>query len=141
MKRSDHAHGRISLSRRQALTPFILVAVVAAAATVAALIDKPVWAAALGAGLVLAYWGLEVLSWRRGEATGTFGAAVGVALGGMVLRLALVLAVLVVIGLLASKPAFATAALAFLAAFTLYIPLRLVTYTGLQARPHAGART
>ena len=90
---------------------------------------------------MLAYWALEVLSWRRGEATGTFGAAVGVALGGMVLRLALVLAVLVVVGLLASKPAFATAALAFLAAFTLYIPLRLVTYTALQAPRQAGVRS
>jgi hypothetical protein len=59
----------------------------------------------------------------------------------MVLRLALVLAVLVVVGLLASKDTFATAAVAFSAAFTLYIPLRLVTYGELQAPRQAGVRS
>jgi hypothetical protein len=111
------------------------------AAVIAALVGRSVWAAALGAGLVLAYRAVELLSWRRGEATGSFGAALGVALGGMVLRLALVLAVLVVVGLLASKETFATAAVAFSAAFTLYIPLRLVTYGELQAPQQAGVRS
>jgi hypothetical protein len=80
-----------------------------------------------------------VLAWRRGEASGSFGAALGVALGGMVLRLALVLAALVAVGLLASRPAFATAAVSFLLVFTLYWPLRLITYTVLQTPRRAGA--
>jgi hypothetical protein len=132
-------HGRTRLSRNKALTPLVLVAAAAAAVVVAALIGRPPWAAALGAGLVLAYWALEVLAWRRGEASGSFGAALGVALGGMVLRLALVLAALVAVGLLASRPAFATAAVSFLLVFTLYWPLRLITYTVLQTPRRAGA--
>ncbi len=77
------------------------------------------WAAALGAGLCLGYWALEALAWRRGSAV-PFGAALGVALGGMVLRFALVLGVLILIGVFA-RPDFATAALAFLASFSVYV--------------------
>lgn len=115
--------------------------VTVAAAVVAALMDRPVWAAALGAGLMLGYWGLEVLSWRRGEASATFGGAMGVALAGMMLRLCLVLAALAAVGLLASKEAFTTAVLSFLVAFTVYIPLRLVTYAALQPPRQAGVRS
>ncbi len=103
-----------------------------AAGVVAFLAGRPVWAAILGAGLVVAYWAVEALVWRRGAAV-PFGAAMGVALGGMVLRLALVLGALVLVGVLA-RPAFATAALAFLASFTLYVGLRLFTYPAV-ARP------
>lgn len=102
-------------------------------AVVAALVGRPVWAAALGAGLCVGYWALEALAWRRGAAV-PFGTALGVALGAMVLRLTLVLGALVLVGLLA-RPAFATAALAFLAAFTVYVGVRLFTY------PHAGSPT
>ncbi len=117
-----------------------MAATTAVAAAIAALIGKPVWAAALGAGLVLAYWGLELLAWRRGEATSTFGGAIGVALAGMVVRLGVVLAVLVVVGLTADKTAFAAAAVSFLVAFSVYIPLRLVAYADLSTPRQAGAR-
>jgi hypothetical protein len=126
---------------RQHMAPLALGVAVVACVVVAAATGRPVWAAALGAGLVLAYWGLEVLSWRRGEASGSFGAAMGVALGGMMLRLAVVLSVLAAVGLLAGKAAFTTAAVAFLAAFTLYLPLRFVVYSALRGPGQTGARS
>ena len=98
----------------------------AAAAIVTAVLGRPVWAACLGAGLVLVYWFLEMLAWRRAERA-SFNGAVAVALGGAALRFAAVLGVLVAVGLLA-RDAFATAALSFLAAFTVYLALRLFTY-------------
>jgi hypothetical protein len=101
---------------------------------VAALIGKPVWAAALGSGLVLVYWAIEALTWRR--ARDRSGLQLGTAVGGMALRLGVSLAVLVAVGLLA-RPAFATAALSFLAGFTLYLGLRPLTYAA-PARPSHG---
>jgi hypothetical protein len=126
--------------RKHALTPVALVAVLVTCVAVAGVLGQPMWAAALGAGLCLAYWALEVLAWRRGEATATFGAAIGVALTGMALRVALVVGVLAVLGFTTSPSAVGTAAIAFLAAFSLYLPLRFVTYTALQARRPTGAR-
>lgn len=125
--------------RGKVLIPGVLLAVVLASALVAALAGAPVWAALVGSGLMLGYWGLEALAWRRG-ATMSFGAAMGVALGAMVLRMALVLGVLVLVGVLA-RPAFATAALSFLAGFTVYVGLRLFTYPPAeQPARQAGAR-
>jgi hypothetical protein len=71
-------------------------------------------------------WALEYLAWRRARVA-TFNSAVAVALGGMVLRLAAVLGVLIVVGIL-ERDAFATAALSFLAAFTVYTGLRLFLF-------------
>lgn len=103
----------------------LLAAATLACATVAAFVGQPAWAAAAGAGLVLVYWLLEALTWRR--ARGREDLALGVALGGMAVRIAVVLAGLVVIGVL-DRPAFAAAALSFLAAFTLYVLVRPFTY-------------
>jgi uncharacterized membrane protein len=50
----------------------------------------------------------------------------------MVLRLAAVLGVLIVVGVL-DRDAFPTAALSFLAAFTVYTGLRLFLFAGDQA--------
>lgn len=100
--------------------------VIAATSIVTAALGRPVWAACLGGGLVLVYWALEALAWRRAERA-SFNGAIAVALAGAALRLAVVLGVLVAVGLLA-RPAFATAALSFLAAFTVYMALRLMTY-------------
>ena len=91
----------------------------------AAFVGQPLWAAVAGAGLALVYWGLEVLTWRRARDRQDL--ALGVALSGMGLRIAVVLAGLVIIGVL-DRPAFPTAALSFLAAFTLYILVRPITY-------------
>lgn len=93
---------------------------------VAALVGAPIWAAVLGAGLVFGYWAIEVLVWRRARDRKDL--ALGAALGGSGMRLALVLAALVLVGVFA-RPAFATAALSFLAAFTVYGAVRLMLYT------------
>lgn len=91
----------------------------------AAFVGQPVWAAAAGAGLALVYWAIELLTWRRARDRDDL--ALGLALSGMGVRLVVVLAGLVVIGVL-DRPAFPTAALSFLAAFTLYILVRPITY-------------
>ncbi len=91
----------------------------------AAFVGQPAWAATAGAGLVLVYWGLEALTWRRARDRQDL--ALGVALGGMGVRIAVILTGLVVIGVL-DRPSFPTAALSFLVAFTLYILVRPFTY-------------
>lgn len=92
----------------------------------AALLDRPVWAAVAGAVLCLAYWALEAITMRVGSAV-PFGAALGVALGGMVLRLVFVLGVLVLVAML-WRPAFATAVFAFVASFSIYLGVRVFTF-------------
>ena len=57
----------------------MLGAVTVAAVVVAALLHKPLWAALVGGGLMLAYWGLEALTWRR--ARKREGLALGLAVG------------------------------------------------------------
>jgi hypothetical protein len=109
------------------VTPVLLVAAVLACATVAAFVGQPVWAAVVGSGLALVYWGLEALTWRRARDRRDL--ALGLAVGGMVVRLLVVLVVLIIVGLL-DRPAFATAALSFLAAFTVYMAVRPFTYLG-----------
>ncbi len=91
----------------------------------AAFVGQPVWAAIAGAGLGLVYWALEAVTWRRARDRQDL--ALGLALGGMGARIAVVLIGLVAIGVL-DKPAFPTAALSFLVAFTLYIIVRPFTY-------------
>jgi len=124
---------------RQAIAPLVLVAATVVCVAVAALVGQPVWAAALGAGLVLAYWAMEALTWRRARERRDL--ALGLAVGGMAVRLAVVLAVLVLVGVLA-REAFATTALAFLACFTVYLAVRFFMYAPL-ARPsgHTGAHS
>jgi hypothetical protein len=110
------------LMRGPLFMPLLLAATTVACALVAAVVGSPAWAAAVGAGLVLGYWALEQAVWRRARRRP--GLALGTAIGGMLVRIILVLAVLVVVGLLA-RPAFAATALSFLAAFTLYGVVRL----------------
>jgi hypothetical protein len=99
---------------------------------VAAFVGQPVWAAIAGAGLALVYWGLEVLTWRRARERRDL--ALGLAVSGMFVRLVIVVAGLIIIGVL-DRPSFATAALSFLAAFTVYVLIRPITYP--QATPPA----
>ncbi len=79
------------------------------------------------------YWGLDALTWRRARDRRDL--ALGLAVSGMVLRLLVVIAGLLVIGIL-DRPSFATAALSFLVAFTLYVAIRPMTYP--PATPPAG---
>lgn len=119
--------------RSQAVVPLVLVALVVVSAAVAGLLGRPVWAALVGAGLVVLYWALDALTWRR--ARDRRGLALGLAVGSMFVRLLVVLTALLLIGLV-DRPAFATAALAFLASFTVYMLMRPFTYA--QAAQPAG---
>lgn len=129
-RRNEHARRR-GLIRKQAVAPLTLVAATVVCIVVAVIADRPVWAAALGAGLVLAYWAMEAYTWRR--ARGRRDLALGLAVGGMAVRFAVALSVLVLVGVLA-RPAFATTALAFLACFTVYLGVRFFMYAPL-SRP------
>jgi hypothetical protein len=97
-----------------------------------------VWAAAAGSGMVLVFWALEALAWRA-AARGDFNHAVFAAVGGAAVRMGFVLVCLVLIGVFA-RPAFPTAALSFLAAFTVYLGLRLAAFAG-EPTSAGGART
>jgi len=114
------------------------VAAILGCATVAAFLEQPVWAAAAGAGLVLVFWALEALAWRS-AARGSFNHAVFAAVGGAAVRMGCVLVCLVLIGVFA-RPAFPAAALSFLAAFTVYLGVRLVAFD-TQPTTARGART
>lgn len=118
--------------RRQFAAPLALVAVTLACATVAAFVGQPAWAAAAGAGLAFVYWALEALTWRR--AKDREGLALGLALRGMAIRLVVVLAALIAIGLL-DRPSFAAAALSFLVAFTVYVLVRPFMYPAATPPP------
>ena len=62
-----HAGGTRLISK-QAIAPVVLGLVVVASVVVAAVIGRPVWAAALGSVLALVYWALEAFAWRRARA-------------------------------------------------------------------------
>jgi hypothetical protein len=124
--------------RAKGLIPLVLAGVTVAAVVVAALLSQPLWAALLGGLLMFGYWGLEALTWRRARDRDDL--ALGLAVGGMGVRLALALGVLVVVGVLA-RPAFAAAALSFMAGFTVYLGLRPLTYAPpSKPRPRPEAR-
>ena len=102
----------------------------------AGVLGRPVWAAALGAGLVLLSWVLDTFAWRQAGARES-GLALDVAVGGLIVRLAVSLGALVAIGLLA-RPVFATAALSFVVAFTAYLPVRAVALVRMGTHREAG---
>jgi len=104
----------------------VLLAAVAVCGLVAALLGHAAWAGVLGGGLVMVYWALEALTWRRARDRRDL--ALGTAIGGMFLRICVVLTVLVVVALVA-RPEAATAILAFALVFTVYLPLRMFTYS------------
>ena len=83
-----------------------------------------VWAAVAGSTVVVAMWAIEKLAARRG-ADGSFGQGMAVGLGGMLARVTLALALLVVVGVFASRDAFVDATLAFVASYTIYNVARL----------------
>jgi hypothetical protein len=123
---------RVRRIRKQIVAPVMLVSALVMSCVVAAVIGRPVWAAALGAGLVLAYWALDAAVWRR--ARGRQGLALGTAIGGMVLRLGVVLAVLLIVAMTA-RASFATAIICFVVVFTLYTAVRLFTFPDAGAPP------
>jgi hypothetical protein len=108
---------------------FVAAVVLSVAAAVA--LGEAVWAAALGSCLVVVYWLLERLFAHLGS-KGSFGHGMAVGVAGMAVRLALVVGVLIAIGLVA-RDDFATAALAFLGTYTIYMFARLWRHPALPA--------
>jgi hypothetical protein len=115
------------------IAPLVLGVIVVVSAGVAAVLGQPVWAAVAGSGLVIVYWGLEALAWRRARA-GSFNQAVAAAVGGAVVRMAVVLVGLILVGILA-RPAFPAAALSFLTGLTAYLGVRLFAFGDGPAHP------
>ena len=114
----------------------VLMGCTAAAAGVAAAVSATPWFAALGSFLVVVYWLIESLTMRL-AGPGSFAGAMVVALAGMVLRLGVALGSLTLIGVLA-RDQFATAALSFLATFTVYVFLRLYIQASSNGRMVTG---
>lgn len=119
--------------RREAVVLLVLAALTVACGAAAAVLGRQVWAAALGAALVVAYWLVELLASRLG-ARGSFANGLAVGLAGMVARLALVLGTLGAVGLIA-RQAFPEAVLSFLLAYSIYQVLRLVAHPALATHP------
>jgi hypothetical protein len=95
-------------------------------AVAAYFLGRPVWAAVVGAVLVLGYWGLEQLAMYIGSRA-PLSLAVGIALGGMIVRLTFVIGMLVLVAML-WRPEFATTVFAFVASFTVYLGVRAATF-------------
>jgi hypothetical protein len=109
----------------------ILVGLVAVAAALAGLLGRPMWATSVGAALVVVYWALELLAAGSARQASS-SAAVAVALGGMVLRFAVVLGVLIAVAVWC-RPALVDAAFGFLGAYTVYVFVRLIANPTLSA--------
>jgi hypothetical protein len=115
--------------RTNLVLTLVLVGCVPLAAVSAVLLGASWWAAALGAALVLVYWGLDRAFAAIGQ-RGSMQRAVAVSMVGVVVRLTVVGGALAVVGLLA-RPEFVTCVLTFLAVFTALLTLRI----GVGMRP------
>jgi hypothetical protein len=122
--------------KREVLLVMALSLMVAACGTVAVLLGRSLWAALLGGALVVVYWLIERYAAKLG-ARGGFGTAVAVGLGGMMVRVFLVLGALTTVGILA-KPAFPEAALSFVVVYSAYQVLRLLAHPVSAARVSGG---
>jgi hypothetical protein len=118
----------VDLLRREPVLT-LLLALSAGCAVVALVAGRNAATALAGALLVVAYWLVERLAVRVGR-DGPFGRAIAVGLGAMVIRLALVVGGLVVIGLI-DRPGFVEAAFSFVAVYTIYLGARLWRHPAL----------
>jgi len=112
----------VDLVRREPV-PALLLALSAGCAVVAAAAGRDVVTALLGALLVVVYWAIERLAARFG-ARGSLQWAMVVGVVGMVLRLAIVVGGLVIIGLV-DRPGFVDAVVALVVVYTIYLGVRL----------------
>ncbi len=111
--------------RAKVLIPAVLLAVALARAIVAALLGSPCGPPSWAAASCSSTGAWRLLTWRRArDRVGWRSASPWAAWA----CAGVVLGVLVLVGVLA-RPAFATAALSFLAGFTAYLGLRPFTYT------------
>jgi hypothetical protein len=101
----------------------VLLGLACLSGVVAAVAGSDVVTAIIGALLVAAIWLIERVAARAGS-TGSFGHALFVGLAGMVVRLTIALGALLVI-VVVDRPGFASAAVAFLGVYTIYMFARL----------------
>ena len=136
----------VDLVRREPV-PALLLALSAGCAVVAAAAGRDVVTALLGALLVVVYWAIERLAARVGT-RGSLQWAMAVAVVGMVLRLAIVVGGLVIIGLV-NRPGFVDAVVSLVVVYTIYVGVRLWRFPVLSTaapnghaltRRHRGAR-
>lgn len=119
----------VDLLRREPVLA-LLLALSGCCAVVALLVGGNAATALAGGLLVVVYWLVELLAARVGGA-GSFSRAIAVGLGGMVLRLAVVVGGLVVIGLV-DRSGFIDAALSFVVVYTIYLGARLWRHPALR---------
>ena len=103
---------------RQAVVPVVLAVAVPLAALVALAAGHSPFMAAVGAALVVVYWLLQRWFTKVGM-QGSVIQSAAVAVGGVAVRMMLVIIVLVSIAL-ADRTGFLTAAITFLSVFALY---------------------
>ena len=125
----------LSLLRREPVL-LLLLGLSAGCAVVAALAGRDVVTALFGALLVVAYWVVERLAARVGT-KGAFQWAMAVGVGGMVLRLTVVIGGLVIVALV-DRPGFIEAVVSFVVVYTVYLGVRLWRYPVLSAGRPAG---
>lgn len=107
----------------------LLLALSAACAIVALVMSRNAVTALIGGLLVVVYWLIELVAARAGR-DGSFARAMAVGVGGMAVRLGVVLAGLIVIGLI-DRPGFIEAALSFVVVYTVYLGARLWRHPAL----------
>jgi hypothetical protein len=103
---------------RQAVVPVVLAVAVPLAAVVALVVGHSPLMAAVGAVLVIVYWLLQRWFTKVGM-RGSVIQSAAVAVGGVAVRMMLVIIVLVAIAL-TDRTGFLTAAITFLSVFALY---------------------
>jgi hypothetical protein len=101
----------------------LLLGLACVSGIVSALVGADVLLAVLGSLLVVVIWFIERQAARVGS-RGSFNRAILVGLSGMVLRLGVAVGGLLVIALV-DRPALASAAISFLATYTVYLFARL----------------
>jgi len=130
---------------RLALAPLSAAVCVPIAALVAWLLGADIAMAAVGAGLGLLYALLE-LGTHLLAVRGSFGRSIAVGVGGMAVRMLVILAALAVVGLLTTREQTLAAILAFVGTFTVSLAVRLAVtpstlHGGSDASGHAAGAT
>jgi hypothetical protein len=107
----------------------LLLALSAGCAIVALIVSRNAVTALVGGLLVVVYWLIELLAARVGR-EGSFGRGMAVGLGGMAVRLGVVVGGLVVVGLV-DRSGFMEATLSFVVVYTVYLGARLWRHPAL----------
>lgn len=125
---------------KQALAPLSAAVCIPIAAFVASLLDADIVLAAVGAALGLLYSLLE-LGTLLLAARGSFNRSIALGVGGMMLRLLVMLVALAVIGLLTTREQTLAAVIGFVGAFTVSFVVRMAVTPALLGQSPEGRGT